>query len=279
MSYHSHKLNSNHTHIIGRTDPITGDVVKVNDKVVFCAVCKSCFLEESWVFMDERHCEQSETLEDIPQVESNLVAKKIEEEIIFKKNKKVNVLKIVFLTMILSFYPFELLLLMSGLFSNEISVILASFFGSILFGLGLGHIISTSFFREITGLERKLITISHTELKIGKEKYLLKNIRQIKFQRQMEYIGERPVSKIPTLFIYFQDGKRIIENFPTKDYQSAEAFLEGLAKISKFVEVYFYSEQSQEHIVIKCIRDKTKGNIIVGEPHILLADRNYPNQF
>ncbi|WP_291723369.1 hypothetical protein [Bernardetia sp.] len=43
MSYKAHTLTSSHSHIIGRTDPITGDTVKENDRVVFCAACKSCF--------------------------------------------------------------------------------------------------------------------------------------------------------------------------------------------------------------------------------------------
>ena len=76
MTHYAHRLNSNHAHIISRTDPITGDVVKVNDKVVFCAACKSCFLEESWMYMNEQHCEQNRTLANVPTLPSKLIAKK-----------------------------------------------------------------------------------------------------------------------------------------------------------------------------------------------------------
>jgi len=69
----------------------TSDTVKENDRVVFCAVCKSCFLEESWIYMKERHCEQSQTLETVPTLPSILIAKKRSEEMIAElKNKGIN---------------------------------------------------------------------------------------------------------------------------------------------------------------------------------------------
>ncbi|WP_161626168.1 hypothetical protein [Hugenholtzia roseola] len=66
-----------HTHLIetekhsdflaqNRQDPITGDSIKAGDKVVFCAACKSVFLVETWQYLGEQHCGQSQTLEAIP---------------------------------------------------------------------------------------------------------------------------------------------------------------------------------------------------------------------
>ncbi len=53
----SHKLNSqHHSHILGRQDEITGDTIKVNDNVVFCAACQSVFLKESREYMNKKHC-------------------------------------------------------------------------------------------------------------------------------------------------------------------------------------------------------------------------------
>ncbi|WP_027003827.1 hypothetical protein [Hugenholtzia roseola] len=67
-----------HTHLIetekhsdflaqNRQDPITGDSIKAGDKVVFCAACKSVFLVETWQYLGEQHCGQSQTLDKIPQ--------------------------------------------------------------------------------------------------------------------------------------------------------------------------------------------------------------------
>jgi hypothetical protein len=49
-----------------RIDPITGDLLKENDKIVICASCKSAFLVDSWGYMDYKHCNQKVTLKEIP---------------------------------------------------------------------------------------------------------------------------------------------------------------------------------------------------------------------
>ncbi len=66
-----------HTHIIqnprhqaflneNRSDPITGDAIQEGDEIVFCAVCKSAFLKDTWLYLDKTHCNQSETLGKFP---------------------------------------------------------------------------------------------------------------------------------------------------------------------------------------------------------------------
>lgn len=49
-----------------RIDPITGDLLQENDKIVICSACKSAFLVDSWEYMDRKHCEQRLTLKEIP---------------------------------------------------------------------------------------------------------------------------------------------------------------------------------------------------------------------
>lgn len=53
-----------------RIDPITGDVLEAGDKIVLCAECKSAFQEDSWHYLGNRHCNQSNTLPAIPQTTS-----------------------------------------------------------------------------------------------------------------------------------------------------------------------------------------------------------------
>ncbi|MEM6298897.1 MAG: WD40 repeat domain-containing protein, partial [Bacteroidota bacterium] len=61
-------LNTHHleadSHILKeqRFDPITGEVLKAGDKVVFCAACHSAFLDDSWEYIGGEHCNQSATL-------------------------------------------------------------------------------------------------------------------------------------------------------------------------------------------------------------------------
>ncbi|WP_338765571.1 hypothetical protein WAF17_01920 [Bernardetia sp. ABR2-2B] len=81
---HIHKIDSNtHKEFLSqnRKDPITGDLIQSHDEVVFCASCKSVFLLDTWIYLDEKHCEQSETVEKFPS--SSVIHLKIEESILF----------------------------------------------------------------------------------------------------------------------------------------------------------------------------------------------------
>ncbi|WP_338791923.1 hypothetical protein [Bernardetia sp. MNP-M8] len=66
---HIHKIESNkHKEFLSeeRKDPITGDLIRENDEVVFCVSCKSVFLVDTWLYLEGKHCEQFETLEKFP---------------------------------------------------------------------------------------------------------------------------------------------------------------------------------------------------------------------
>ena len=72
-----HKLNiENHSQIIGRQDGVTGDTIKANDEIVFCAACQSVFLKDSWEYMKNQHCEQSQTLNFVPSPIPKLIIRK-----------------------------------------------------------------------------------------------------------------------------------------------------------------------------------------------------------
>ncbi len=64
-----HKINSHlHQSFLEeeRKDAITGDLIQANDEVVFCGICKSAFLKDSWEYMDRKHCGQTKTLSFLP---------------------------------------------------------------------------------------------------------------------------------------------------------------------------------------------------------------------
>ena len=68
---HTHKINPNlkeHQDFLAqnRKDPITGDTISAGDEVVFCAGCKSVFLKDTWEYLGGQHCEQSNTLSELP---------------------------------------------------------------------------------------------------------------------------------------------------------------------------------------------------------------------
>ncbi|WP_338814204.1 hypothetical protein V9L05_02160 [Bernardetia sp. Wsw4-3y2] len=70
--FHDHLLNKRqHADFLSenRIDPITGDKIQVGDRIVICAACKSAFLEESWNYLRQQHCDQYGTLNKIPKRE------------------------------------------------------------------------------------------------------------------------------------------------------------------------------------------------------------------
>lgn len=79
---HIHKIEKHKEFLLqNRKDPITGDFIVENDEVVFCAGCKSVFLLDTWIYLDEKHCEQYETLEKFPS--SSVMNFKTDENILF----------------------------------------------------------------------------------------------------------------------------------------------------------------------------------------------------
>lgn len=54
----------------GRIDPITGEKIEEGHTIVICAACKSAFFIESWEYLGENHCNQSDTLIEIPKAKN-----------------------------------------------------------------------------------------------------------------------------------------------------------------------------------------------------------------
>ncbi|WP_027001183.1 hypothetical protein [Hugenholtzia roseola] len=63
-----HIKNQTHADFLAenRQDPITGDTIKADDQVVFCAACQSVFLWETWQYLNYQHCGQNQTLAHFP---------------------------------------------------------------------------------------------------------------------------------------------------------------------------------------------------------------------
>ncbi len=69
----THRLDKNlHSEFLqqGRIDPITGEKIEEGHTIVICSACKSAFFIESWEYLVQNHCNQSETLSEIPKPKS-----------------------------------------------------------------------------------------------------------------------------------------------------------------------------------------------------------------
>ncbi|MEM6297678.1 MAG: hypothetical protein AAF740_03210, partial [Bacteroidota bacterium] len=72
---HLHTINSNSELLAQeRHDPITGEALKAGDEIVLCAGCKSAFLKDTWLYLEEEHCGQNETLAEFPRQEELEIA-------------------------------------------------------------------------------------------------------------------------------------------------------------------------------------------------------------
>ncbi|PIY09844.1 MAG: hypothetical protein COZ18_07210 [Flexibacter sp. CG_4_10_14_3_um_filter_32_15] len=260
MPYHSHILNSStHSHIIGRTDPITGDIVKENDKVVFCATCKSCFLEGSWKYMNGVHCEQNQTLENVPVLPSKLVAKNRTNKLLYEFSNNEFAGYLGFASALFSFgiiFPNlkDILYDLTMLFVSVLSV----FIGFVVFNIASNHK-----FKNILGKTNSDIYLFRNRIEIEMTTFYLEEINQIKFQRQYSIKNH---SSNSSLLIYFKDGNFIKKELKIRSVKETKKFLIGLEKISPFVEVFFYSENRDEFQTMLDIEYNSTGNIQVGEP-------------
>ncbi len=74
----------------GRIDPITGEQIEEGHTIVICSACKSAFFIESWEYLEQNHCNQSETLIELPKPKNLfLVAKPLEYlPFLFKKGNQ-----------------------------------------------------------------------------------------------------------------------------------------------------------------------------------------------
>ncbi|WP_338762776.1 hypothetical protein WAF17_18285 [Bernardetia sp. ABR2-2B] len=82
---HIHKINiDKHSDFLNekRQDPITGDLIEEGDEVVFCASCKSAFLKDTWLYLDKKHCNQSQTIKK-PVFGKSLILAKAKQETVF----------------------------------------------------------------------------------------------------------------------------------------------------------------------------------------------------
>ena len=270
MSYTSHILNSSHSHIIGRTDPITGDAVQENDRVVFCASCQSCFLEDSWKYMEEKHCEQNQTLDTVPVLPVKLIVKKETTQLIAELlSSKIN-FQVVIPSAIITFIitSFAILALKGG-FKIELPF-------SIAFWMGLLSVIVSAIlcymprFRNITGNHKDDVRIFKNYVELGRRRISSARIKQIKYQREVRVYSvdmkEYYSSVVPCVLIYFDNGRFVKKDLPTEDYKKTANFLKGLERISYFKEVFFYSENQNEYETMQRIQSNSNGHIVVGEP-------------
>ncbi|WP_291723366.1 hypothetical protein [Bernardetia sp.] len=276
MPYYAHILNSDsHAHIIARQDPITGDSVEENDKVVFCARCKSCFLEDSWLYMNEQHCDQTETLDAVPSMPMRLVAKKNTSQLIAQMfNTGIHLEVVLSFTTVLFFISFFAISFINGNYGKELPFSIAFLIAGV--GLVVSSILSSiPKMRFLFGNHPSDVRIMKTYIQLGRQQFSLEYVKQIKYQREIQIeivdgIREYYIPLEPCLLIYFHSGDFMMHKLPTSQYKTVAKFLKELEKVSYLKELFLYSENKYEYETIQRIQANSNGHIVVGEPARLL---------
>jgi hypothetical protein len=286
MSYSVHKLNiENHFHIIGRQDGVTGDSIKANDDIVFCAACQSVFLKDSWEYMNSTHCEQSETLSFVPLPAPNLVARKkskntenenetvifeIRNEFLAALNYFIKAISPVLMQIVSTLILIGIVVLIGVSLGNhtdkneilEITLALICLV-LFLFGIYVGYIVkdATSQYLEVFDIinHKSKLKILQTGIKIGKKFYSYNYIARINSYRTREN---------HKLVIEFKDRLKIIKDFPTRDYERTKPFYLVLAWAAQFAEINFYTDDGREQGLLKSIEKNYAGRIWVADNSI-----------
>ncbi|PIY10460.1 MAG: hypothetical protein COZ18_05925 [Flexibacter sp. CG_4_10_14_3_um_filter_32_15] len=268
MTYNTHKLSSqNHSHIIGRQDSVTGDAIKANDEVVFCSACQSVFLVESWEYMNQKHCNQTETLGFVPAPIPTLRAKKKtrgknnDDKLIFEiGNSNIKFLYLLFIVpVILSLVGININHWVAGLF------VLAA----ILSYIGLLTIIYTKKLKE-NNLIRKALRVHKNTVKVLETGIEIQNDKFYSYYeiQKIQYINKSTWDFLVNLSekyiaIYLKNGEVITQKLPSKRYEQNKPFLFALAWAAQFTELHFYTEVQQELGLVKSIERNYAGKILV----------------
>ena len=261
-----HKLNiEEHSHIIGRKDAVTGDKITQNDEVVFCSVCQSAFLKDSWEYMNFQHCEQSETLDFVPQPAPSFFAKK-REKFSFTLSEKISSDNIqIIITTILATC---LIVGFSEVFKND--YFLLQILAALGLSIALGFIIKTEYFKDILENKYSKIKILENGIELRGEKfysfYEMKAIEYVNSQKIIQknkgsLIQEAVVPSDNSLYIFLKNDQIVHHKLPKYSEAEIENFLFALAYATQFVELRFYTKNEKELRIAQKIQQKYVGRI------------------
>ncbi|WP_338764419.1 hypothetical protein WAF17_21760 [Bernardetia sp. ABR2-2B] len=266
MNINIHKLDTqHHSHVIGRKDGVTGDNIKANDEIVFCAACQSVFLKESWEYMNLKHCNQSETLDFIPRQASSFFAKKREKfNFEFSDYSSSETLQVILTTISAS----VLLVLFPKLFKETAFYITT--FSALTLSILFGFLAKTTTFRETFGVNIKKVKITEKGIELkGEYFYSFQEIDAIEYVKTFEtnHLKNKSLinnSKTPSdnsLYIIRKNKLAIRHKLPNKSIIETENFLFALAHSAPFVQLNFYTKNTKEKNILKNLKNEYGGKI------------------
>ncbi|WP_375560050.1 hypothetical protein ACE193_20380 [Bernardetia sp. OM2101] len=154
-SYQIREEKHQHFLLEERNDPVTGDSFSEGDEVVFCSVCKSAFLKDSWVYMGNKHCDQRATLPIFPKTKKLTLQKPIELPFVFVDTDNrsaaffVDILILVGICIAMAAIFIRMHVSISPYFYAILSFILFTFRDSILINKSIGKALQRMYFIDV----------------------------------------------------------------------------------------------------------------------------------
>ncbi|WP_291720541.1 hypothetical protein [Bernardetia sp.] len=268
----SHKINiQNHVHIIGRQDGVTGDTIKADDEVVFCAACQSVFLKDSWEYMNREHCGQHRTLSTVPKPTEQLVMRK-EEVIIYEHTEGLDYFFIKMIKEIIMFGITNIYLI----FASIVVVLMWMLFPSNAFRgqkteftsfLSVIVLFVTYLFKP-TWPETYSKKIRDSNFLNYQSRFKMSNIgisvdNHLYYYNQIEKITTKKLGKQYKLLIELKDKSTHTKYLSIREYEQIRPIYIGLASVANSVDVHFHTNNRRERGLLRSIQQKYEGNIWV----------------
>jgi len=143
MSIHIHTISQyKHSDFVKeqRKDPFTKQTIQAEDKVVFCASCKTAFLVSSWETINSKHCNQQNTLQNFPaRIQYLNITKKSKSSLIPSNYQFLKIVSFIKQKIfgILTFITQKILKLMDNMEACKVYFIISTIFWGTIWSLGI----------------------------------------------------------------------------------------------------------------------------------------------
>ena len=216
--------------------------------------------------MNDRHCEQSDTLFFAPYIPSKLVVRKQKTDL-QKPVLSKNTISILLILLFHFGYSSLLYYLLDGLLIKDriLSSMIIGIFPAVFSVMGITSEKFTNFI-EITKPKKTAIHILEKGLQINDDFSLWTDIKKINYKRMTK---NKTAIHSPNLKIYFKNGTTREEKFGSKNPGHQKSFLLALAWTSEHTEVEIQTDNQNEYTLLASVVNNYE-NMKLEKPYYLL---------
>ncbi len=236
-----------------REDPVTGDLIQAGDSVVFCAGCKSAFLADSWEYLGEQHCGDTETLTEFPQTMSLSIRWELESllygEDSSKLLPKVNQSAATFIMVSM--------MVMNGLFFGVLAVtalLTGTVFG-VISALVSGSLVFESFRRSLMAI-RNLVQLNIYRNGFELDYFVRQEHFRFSQAERIQFKGKQKWYQANWLEVYFKGSDKPKRIRIPSEFSAIKTLFWSLGSITKYVPVKITTQNEEQQSYLHFLRSK-----------------------